>query len=206
MGKKIKLNKKTTKQKNKLGYGELTKIIFSKVADFLIEEGRFGLKPRLPMLLGLLIKAILEEKRQGITEDKIVRTLRNLRRRKLIDIEIKGEKAYVHLVDKGLRRVNEYSLKTLFDFKKKKKKWNKRWYLVFFDVPEIERVKRNHLRRFLRKLGFYQYQQSVYLFPYECEREISLIKDIVEGAKYMKYIIAEKIEDEESAKKHFEIP
>ena len=44
-----------------------------------------------------------------------------------------------------------------------------------------------------------------YLFPFECEKEVGQIKKIVEGAMYMKYIIAEKIEDEESAKSHFKL-
>lgn len=94
----------------------------------------------------------------------------------------------------------------LLDFKKKKKVWDGKWFLVFFDVPEIERNKRNYLRQYLKKIGFYQYQQSVYLFPYECEKEVALIKKIMEGAKYMKYIIAEKIEDEEMAKRFFNLP
>lgn len=52
-------------------------------------------------------------------------------------------------------------------------------------------------------MGFYRYQKSVYVFPYECEKEIALIKKIIEGAKYMKYIVADKIEDEEEIKKHY---
>ncbi|GIW64729.1 MAG: hypothetical protein KatS3mg092_0662 [Patescibacteria group bacterium] len=85
----------------------------------------------------------------------------------------------------------------------KKEKWDGKWFMVFFDVPEIQRIKRDYLRKFLKKIGFYQYQESVYIFPYECEKEISLIKKIVEGAKYMKYIIAEKIEDEEKIRRFF---
>jgi CRISPR-associated endonuclease Cas2 len=75
--------------------------------------------------------------------------------------------------------------------------------MVFFDVPEIQRNKRNYLRDFLKKLGFYQYQKSVYIFPYECEKEVALIRKIVEGAKYMRYIIAEKIEEENKIKRYF---
>ncbi|MBI4225729.1 hypothetical protein HY612_01310, partial [Candidatus Roizmanbacteria bacterium] len=47
------------------------------------------------------------------------------------------------------------------------------------------------------------YQQSVYLFPYECAKEVEQIKKIVEAAKYMKYVVAEKIEDEDEAKRFF---
>ncbi|PIY70469.1 hypothetical protein COY89_01100 [Candidatus Roizmanbacteria bacterium CG_4_10_14_0_8_um_filter_36_36] len=61
------------------------------------------------------------------------------------------------------------------------------------------------MRRFLVDLGFYPYQKSVYLFPYECEKEVELIKKIVEGTRYMKYIIAERIEDESTIKTFFKL-
>jgi CRISPR-associated endonuclease Cas2 len=112
----------------------------------------------------------------------------------------------VYLKNENHPKIVEYSIQMLLDFKKKNKQWNGKWFLVFFDVPETQRNKRDYLRRYLIKLGFYQYQKSVYLFPYECEREVELIKRIVEGAKYMKYIIAEKIEDEAKAKEYFKLP
>ena len=77
------------------------------------------------------------------------------------------------------------------------------WF--FFDVPEIQRNKRDYLRDYLQKIGFYRYQQSVYIFPYECEKEINLIKKIVEGAKYLNYVIAEKIEGENKMKEYFKL-
>ena len=77
--------------------------------------------------------------------------------------------------------------------------------MVFFDVPEIEKQKREFLRKYLKKLGFYRYQKSVYIFPFECKKEVELIKKIVEGAKYMKYIVASEIEEEEKIKKYFNL-
>ena len=120
----------------------------------------------------------------------------------IITIEKKGDEVVVYL--KGWNStILKYSLRSLLDLKKKKKKWQGKWFLVFFDVPEKQRNKRNYLRSFLHYIGFYPYQQSVYIFPYECEEEIALIKKIVEGAKYISYVIAEKIEFEDEIKRHF---
>lgn len=190
---------------NKLGYGEITTLILEKLADTLIESGRFAYKPHLPHLLGSLLKLILDERKKHITKNKLNRAIKNLEKRKIINIQIIDDNAYVYLEEKGVRKMAEYSLKMILDFKKKNKKWDGKWFLVFFDVPEIERRKRNYLRSFLKKLGFYQYQQSVYIYPFECEKEVVLIKNIVEGAKYMRYIIAEKIEDEKSVKTYFQL-
>lgn len=191
--------------KKKLAYGQLTDLVLESIASLLIESGRFSPPPRLGMILGKLITAILEEKRKNITKDKLRRVVRALEKRKIIYIEEKDDKVFVHLDEKGEKKVFEHSIKMLLDFKKKRKVWNGKWFLVFFDVPEAERNKRNYLRQYLKKIGFYQYQQSVYLFPYECEKEVEQIKKIVEGAKYMKYIVAEKIEDEQEAKRFFKL-
>jgi len=136
---------------------------------------------------------------------KITRVLQNLEKKEIFDLQEKEGKVIVYLKNKNHPKIIEYSIKSLLDFKKKEKKWNGKWFLVFFDVPEAQRNKRNYLRKFLIKLGFYQYQKSVYLFPYECAKEVKLIKKIVEGAKYIKYIIAEKIEDEQKVKEFFEL-
>ena len=141
-----------------------------------------------------------------IKKTKVLRVLKKLEKNEVLDIQENDGKVTVYLQNENHPKIIEYSIKILLDFKKKNKQWNGKWFLVFFDVPETQRNKRDYLRRYLIKLGFYQYQKSVYLFPYECEKEVELIKEIVEGAKYMKYIIAEKIEDESKAKEYFKLP
>ncbi|PJA55974.1 CRISPR-associated endonuclease Cas2 [Candidatus Roizmanbacteria bacterium CG_4_9_14_3_um_filter_33_18] len=197
-----------SKRKRLLGYGELAKGIL----EYFIEVdkdiyyknlGRRGVG-LLYLIdhLGYLLKSVktLQEKKL-----KINRVLQNLEKNDILDLQEENGKVTVYLKDKNHPKIIEYSIKSLLDFKIKEKKWDGKWFLVFFDVPEAQRNKRDYLRKFLIKLGFYQYQKSVYLFPYECEKEVSLIKKIVEGAKYMKYIIAEKIEDELSAKEYFKL-
>jgi len=197
-----------SKRKRLLGYGELAKGIL----EYFIEVdkdiyyknlGRRGVG-LLYLIdhLGYLLKSVktLQEKKL-----KINRVLQNLEKNDILDLQEENGKVTVYLKDKNHPKIIEYSIKSLLDFKIKEKKWDGKWFLVFFDVPEAQRNKRDYLRKFLIKLGFYQYQKSVYLFPYECEKEVSLIKKFVEGAKYMKYIIAEKIEDELSAKEYFKL-
>lgn len=190
--------------KKKFKSGELQDIVLESIANFLIGAGGV-LKPRLNVIIGEIIKIILKRKKIKIEEQRIKRVLRNLERKDLVLLEEKEDKIFVHIKENGKSTITKCSIKLLLDFKKKEKKWDGKWFLVFFDVPEKQRVKRDYLRKFLLKFGFYPYQKSVYIFPYECEREISLIKKIVEGAKYMKYIIAEKIEDEEKIKVFFKL-
>ena len=167
-------------------------------------QGRKG--ANLSLLIDNLQDLLKTINNYQVKKAKVLRVLKKLEKNEVLDIQEKDGKVTVYLKNENHPKIVEYSIKILLDFKKKNKQWNGKWFLVFFDVPETQRNKRDFLRRYLIKLGFYQYQKSVYLFPYECEKEVELIKKIVEGAKYMKYIIAEKIEDEEEAKEYFKLP
>ncbi len=188
----------------KLKRGQLYWYILEIIGLTLIAGGN-PLRPTLSLSVREIIKILKEVKRLNVEEEKIKKSLKSLERKEIINLEEKDDQVFVQLKDKNNPTVMKYSIKALLDFKKKEKKWNGKWFLVFFDVPEIQKNKRNYLRNFLIKIGFYQYQKSVYIFPYECEKEVTLIKKIVEGAKYMKYIIAEKIEDESSIKTFFNL-
>lgn len=189
-------------------YGQLTAAVLNHIVESILAgysaiEARRGVSlTAIIDGLSFLLKSLKEERER---RKKVLRVLRNLEKKEIIFLKEKNDKVYVYLKDKNHPKVVAYSIKALLDFKKKNKKWTGKWFIVFFDVPEIQRNKRDHLRRFLKMLGFYQYQESVYIFPYECEKEVALIKKIVEGGKYMKYIVAEKIEDEEKIKRYFSL-
>jgi len=184
-------------------YGKIVKKIVDVFADLLIAT-KISYLPSPYYALGNLIKALLEEEK-NLSKKQIKKALYDLEKRQLIDIVEKDDEVKIYLQEKGKQKVFTRSIKLLLDYKKKEKKWDGRWFMVFFDVPEIEKQKREFLRKYLKKLGFYQYQKSVYIFPFECKKEVELIKKIVEGAKYMKYIIAEEIEEEEKIKKYFNL-
>ena len=198
-----------SKRKRLVKYGKLAKGVFSYFGDAMvsgyssIQGRRGGISPTI--LIDYLQDILKSVKTYQEKNQKLLRVLKSLEKKEILDLQEEDGKVRVYLKDKNHPKIIEYSIKSILDFKKKERKWNGKWFLVFFDVPEAQRNKRDYLRKFLIKLGFYQYQKSVYLFPYECEKEVSLIKKIVEGAKYMKYIIAEKIEDELSAKEYFKL-
>lgn len=184
---------------------QLRKEILKVILLSFLSGGGHPLRPVLPLMIDEIIILLKQSKSLDVEEKKVKRVIENLERSDIISLEEKGENVYVRSLNNDNSLVMKYSIHALLDFKKKEKKWNGKWFMVFFDVPEIQRNKRDYLRKFLEKLGFYRYQKSVYIFPYECEKEISLIKKIVKGARYMKYIIAEKIEDEEKIKAFFKL-
>ncbi len=70
-----------------------------------------------------------------------------------------------------------------------------KWYVLSFDIPVCENKKRNSLRYLLKKISFYQLQQSVWIGPHKLAKDVwefivengmknycfPMIVDIVEG-------------------------
>lgn len=188
----------------KLKRGQLYWYILEIIGITLISGGN-PLRPIIPIAVKEIIDTFKKIKKLNVEEKKITKSLKKLEEKEIINLEEKNGKIFVQVKDKNNLTILKYSAKALMEYKMKTKHWNKKWFLVFFDVPEIQRNKRNYLRKFLLQIGFHKYQQSIYIFPYICEKEINLIKKIVVGAKYIKYAIAEKIEDERIMKSFFKL-
>lgn len=51
-------------------------------------------------------------------------------------------------------------------------KWDRKWRLVFFDIPTKKTAARDALRRELEAMGCYQFQKSVWIYPFPCAKEV----------------------------------
>lgn len=58
------------------------------------------------------------------------------------------------------------------------KRWDCRWRIVVFDIPEKYKKARHALWSKLRELDFYPLQKSVWVHPFPCEHEIQFIKSL----------------------------
>ncbi|MDO8497533.1 MAG: hypothetical protein Q7S61_03235 [bacterium] len=184
--------------------GKLREIVLSAFGVSLLVGGSIVF-PTLPIVVGSILGLIEESHKKNIPPHKVKRVLANLEKRELIRLEERGDEIYVEISEKGTQEILKYSLEAVLNIKKRKKEWNGKWYMVLFDVPEVQKNKREHLRRFLKRIGFFPYQKSVYVFPYECEKEVRLIKQMVESSAYLSYIIADKIEHEKEVKLYFNL-
>ncbi len=50
--------------------------------------------------------------------------------------------------------------------KKESGQWDGGWRMVFFDIPEEKRKHRDYLRKILKLIGFYEFQRSIWVYPY----------------------------------------
>ena len=83
------------------------------------------------------------------------------------------------------------------------RRWDKRWRVVIFDIPERRKNVRVRLRAMLHACGFLRLQHSVWVFPHDCEDVVALIKAELHVGKDILYIIVESIEYDVALRKHF---
>src|SRR5690606_13814348 len=73
-------------------------------------------------------------------------------------------------------------------------RWDGRWRMLIFDIPEHRRGLREKIRRALIAIGFQRLQDSVWAFPYDCEDFITLLKADFRVGKDMLYLIVDELE------------
>ena len=85
------------------------------------------------------------------------------------------------------------------------KPWDKKWRLVVFDVVEKNKKAREMIRRILKQMGFFQFQKSVFINPFRCEKEIKYLREVLGVPHAIKYLRADKVENEVELKKIFNL-
>lgn len=88
----------------------------------------------------------------------------------------------------------------------KKRKWDRRWRVVIFDIPERRKSMRASLRRFMGEYGFVRLQDSVWIYPYDCEDLIALAKANFRVGADVLYMIVERLERDKHLREHFGLP
>ena len=86
-----------------------------------------------------------------------------------------------------------------------KRTWDEKWRVLIFDIPERRSNVRQQIRNTLRALGFLRFQDSVLVYPYDCEDLITLLKADFRVGDAMLYMIVDTIERDGALRKHFGI-
>ena len=94
---------------------------------------------------------------------------------------------------------------TLPTLKKEKKKWDKLWRVVIFDVPNVKNKERSDLRRAMRMYGFKPLQKSAWVYPFECDNFIALLKSHLGVSHDVLYMKVSYIENDRYLRKEFSL-
>ena len=163
------------------------------IGDWIIWLATMGVVFTSPFGAVAIIGSLREElmKRKAFKEKEInSRTLSQAiyyaKKRKLIEFKKEGVKTIMVLTEKGKKRKLKYEWEHMKIGRPEK--WDGKWRLLMFDIPEKHKGIREGFREKLKKLGLIQFQKSVWIYPYQCENELDFVAEALGIGKYMQLL------------------
>lgn len=138
----------------------------------------------------------------SIDRKQLYHVLRRLRLNDMIKTIQRQNNAKIILNKKGKTKW----LKSQFDNLELKtsKRWNKKWRIVLFDIPETQKKIRDSFRQKLKDLGFLEFQKSVFIYPFSCQDEINFVINYL-GIEERAYYLEAPISPDHNFRKHFKL-
>jgi len=129
--------------------------------------------------------------------------LKELKRQNLVFIGEEKGKEIVKISEGGKKYLKKIELDNLTI--KKPKRWDGKWRVVIFDIPEDLKKAREYFRDDLERLGLILIQESVYVYPYPCFTEINIYRELYGIKDYVRFMMTKEIEREEELRDEFNI-
>jgi DNA-binding transcriptional regulator PaaX len=122
-----------------------------------------------------------------------------------LELVSRNGKKFARLTEKGRKQLRLYDTHGVSS-EKIWRRWDGRWRIVSYDIPEKRKHARKLLLAALRRHGFYKLQASVWVHPYDCEEFITLIKTDIGEGKGVIYGVLSALENDKRVREHFKLP
>lgn len=148
-------------------------------------------------------KSVSKEWRK-INRQTLERAIRSLYESKLVQTRDNRDGTLtLVLSDKGKERALTHNLEEIEI--RRPVHWDGKWRIVMFDIPEKIKKVRDALRMHFKRMGFYEFQKSVFVHPYPCDKEIEYIMEFYGARRHIRFIVATEIDNALDLKRHFGI-
>lgn len=138
---------------------------------------------------------------------QVINSIRYLKYKGHIAVERKSGLTQIKLLPKGYKKLKSLEIyEEIYNMKiKKSKRWDNKWRIVVFDIPKSKNKIRDAFRLRLKELGFFQFQKSIWLYPFECHKEIALMREFFSISPYVKLITTNDLEADNKVLQHFKL-
>lgn len=109
----------------------------------------------------------------------------------------------VTLTDKGRARALEMAFATFRA--PKPETWDGRWRIVLSDIPDKHKSERDTFRKKLLEWGFYPFQESACIYPYECREAVVFLMSVLGISTYTQYLEVVYVLDDADFRNHFHL-
>lgn len=179
-------NKKRTRRRN------MQKLVLETVAV----AGLVSVALVAPNVLGAMGKlGLLPSRRQ---QESINAARTRLLKKGLLKRDARG---FLRLTPQGQKTLEK--MRVFENGLPRPRRWDKKWRVLTFDIPYYRRGLGEKVRRGLQAAGFALFQKSVWIYPYDCEDFIALLKADLKIGKDMRYLIVDSIEGDRAYREQF---
>ncbi len=177
---------------NMLRGKSLTKeILFIAAAGPIILSSLF--LPNAPQMLKPLIK--WRKNWNKIDRHLIRNAIKRLNNKRLVALTQKSDNLYIEITENGRKLIKNFDYDNLM--LPRPKKWDKKWHLVIFDIPEKKKRERRAFSLKLKNMGLYPLQESAFIYPYDCQNEVDFVCEFLSISRYVNYCTIENIDKKE---------
>jgi len=188
---------------------QILKILIDIIAPSLFLGGTLALSLVAPKSV-IAFKSVLSfinknyKGKREMRPSELKKIFMKMKREQLVDYkEFSNGDVEIKILKKGIKKVliNNFD-KIQF---KIPKKWNKKFYVIIFDIPNSYKKQRDLFVNKLKELNFYQLQKSVYVFLYPPQEIIDFLASILDIAPYIRILEASRIENEKEILSYFNV-
>jgi phenylacetic acid degradation operon negative regulatory protein len=108
----------------------------------------------------------------GLSQQAVRSAISRMSRKGLIKVRRVGRRSYYSLTDMGRTLLTEGARRI---FKRKNTKWDGKWNIVTYSIPERTRETRDIFRRELGWLGYGPLSEATWISPYDMTAEVSAL-------------------------------
>ncbi|WP_027409084.1 phenylacetic acid degradation operon negative regulatory protein PaaX [Anoxybacteroides tepidamans] len=135
--------------------------------------------------IGSLIRLLKEF---GHNDQAVRAAISRMSKQGWVQAEKKGNKSYYSLTPRGVKRMDEAAKRI---YKIRPEKWDGKWRIFVYTIPEEKRSLRDELRKELVWSGFGTISNSSWISPNNLEKQVYDLIDKYQIAPYVDFFIAE---------------
>ena len=175
--------------------------IFNQILLHLYDSIDYGFSYRLKK--GLWVSDYFDHWKKEIPLKKFQDGVRDLNKQKFIQKKENYDgSVIVSLTEKGMLHALNIDFRNL---ERKKEVWDGKWRILAFDIPEECRKGRNALRYRFKSAGFHELQKSLFVYPYDCQKEVMALVALFKLEKHIRFVLADFIDNESFLKSKFKL-
>jgi len=137
----------------------------------------------------------------GKNNNEIKSRIQYLKKLGYIESFVEGKERFYEITLKGQKKLTQNRL--IHPSVERPAKWDGKWRVIIFDIPNKFKSSRDVLRLKLIELGCQKVQESVYVFPFECTSIITDLSKMLCVNNCVVIMISEIIQGEESIIENF---